>query len=354
MSTRKPLPLYDAPEPIMRQAGAWLARRDRGLTADEKNEFDAWLRANPCHAAAVLQLERTMSAFDRLRELAPREGAMPDRDTFTPARPSPRWFRPALVAAGMAAAFVVVFWSIRHAPAPATWRYATAPGGYERVTLVDGSSVELNASTILEVEYTAADRRARLSRGEAHFQVAKDSARPFVVRAGMVAVRAVGTGFNVRLEQAGVEVLVTEGRVQVEPPAPATGATSASASSPVPPVEIPLLTAGQRIRVATADRAEPAKIAAVSSEEIKHALAWQQRVAEFGNTPLRAVVAEFNRQNRQQIVIRDPGLEALRIGGNFRADQPEAFVRLLESSFGIVAERSGEIITLRKAPVESP
>ena len=83
-------------------------------------------------------------------------------------------------------------------------------------------------------------------------------------------------------------------------------------------------------------------------------LRWQTQVAEFSKTPLRAIVADFNRQNRQQIVIHEPELGALRIGGNFRLDQPDAFVRLLENGFGIRVERSGQIITLRKAQTESP
>ena len=351
MNARKPLPSYDAPEPIIRQAGAWLARKDRGFTANELDEFNRWVREDALHAAAVAQLERTMLAFDRLRVLAP-SGATPNSDAFAPTRARLRWFLAA--ATGIAAALAVVVWSGRLPSTPSTWEYATSAGGYQRATLLDGSTVELNTDTRIEIEFTARERRVRLASGEAHFQVAKDPARPFVVQAKSVSVSAVGTAFNVRLATAGVEVLVTEGKVRVAPPAPPGSVRSPQPTSPSPPSpDLPLLTAGHKVMVATAARTEPTKIAAVSPEEIQRALAWQPRVAEFNKTPLSAVVAEFNRQNRQQIVIQHPELQSLRIGGNFRTDQPEAFVRLLETSFGIAVERSGPTLTLRKAANES-
>ena len=65
--------------------------------------------------------------------------------------------------------------------------------GYESRALDDGTVVELNGGAEIEVQFTAAERRLRLVRGEAHFQVAKNPLRPFVVEAGGVAVRAVGT-----------------------------------------------------------------------------------------------------------------------------------------------------------------
>lgn len=334
----------------MRTAGEWLARRDRGFTTDEAAAFAAWVSADPLHAAAVAQLERTLSAFDGLREIAP-PGALdrahrPDPDAFAPPRKTRGWFVPLTAAAGIAAALALAFWRMESSSAPTTWHYTSAPAAYERAMLPDGSLIELNGDTVVDVEFTAERRSVRLTRGEAHFQVAKNPARPFVVRANNVAFRAVGTAFNVRLTPGNVEMLVTEGKVQVEPSLPAT-ATPDTPFATRP--DLPVLTAGHKIVVAAARPAVPT-VAWVSPEEIERALAWQPRVAEFKQTPLSEVVAEFNRQNRQHIVIADAELKTLRLGGNFRVDQPDAFVRLLETSFGIAAERAGEVVTLRKAP----
>jgi transmembrane sensor len=348
MSTPNSLPRYDAPEHVMRLAGAWLARKDRGFTSAECEEFENWIRANRIHAAAVAQLERTMSTFNRLRELAPREGAPPNCDALAPARSSRRWLPVAGV--GIAAAIAIVFWSGRFTFASDTWRYSTPVGGYDHATLVDGSTVHLNSDTVVEVDYTPTERQVRLRRGEAHFHVAKDASRPFVVQAKTISVSAVGTAFNVRLATTDIEVLVTHGTVRVAQPVISGPSRTAQAATPA---ELPLLTAGQKVIVSTVVQSEPTAIAAVSVEEIQRALAWQ-RVAEFNRTPLCEIVEEFNRQNQQQIVIRDRELDSLRIGGSFRTDQPEAFVRLLETSFGIAADRSGRLITLRKAAAESP
>ncbi len=343
MTPRQTFPRYDAPDAVMRLAGAWLARRDRGLTASETEEFEAWRGADPAHAAAVAQLERTMTAFDALRVLAPESAGRPDPDALAPRRANRRWFLPACAAAGMAAALALIFWTGRPA-APTPVSYATAPEHYERATLTDGSIIELNGDSRVEVEYSAAQRTVRLTRGEAHFQVAKNPARPFVVIANGVAFRAVGTAFRVRIDAAQVEMLVTEGKVQVEPPAAAEGSGPASAKE-----DMPLLTAGHRIVVSAGRRVPPA-ISVVTPDEMTAALAWQPQVAEFEKTPLGEVVAAFNRRNRLQLVIGDAELEGLRIGGNFRLDQPDAFVRLLEASFGVKAMRTEEVVTLRRAP----
>jgi transmembrane sensor len=84
----------------------------------------------------------------------------------------------------------------------------------ERLALPDGSRVELKDGSEVVVQYSASERRVKLTGGEAHFTVWKDKTRPFIVNAAGVEVRAVGTAFNVRLEAKSVEVLVTEGRVE--------------------------------------------------------------------------------------------------------------------------------------------
>jgi ferric-dicitrate binding protein FerR (iron transport regulator) len=60
-------------------------------------------------------------------------------------------------------------------------------------------------------------------------------------------------------------------------------------------------------------------------------------------------VAElFNRQNRLQLRIGDSATGALRITGLVWSDDPEGFVRLLESGFNVTAERSGDVVHLRQ------
>lgn len=339
-------------EAIEARAAAWLAQRDEGLTPSEAREFKRWQEEDPRHAAAVVRLQGVWSILGGARELRPEVPVLPDRDLLAPSRrPAPRMFWPALAAAAAFAIVVtsVALWSLPRnrmvaTPPVATQQYATPAGGYERVTLADGSMVELNASTELNVSYTPSERRVRLVRGEAHFTVAKNKHRPFWVEAGGMQVRAVGTAFNVRLGQAQVEVVVTEGRVRVDhvnSPAALVSPTSAT------PAE---LGAGDRAEILLSGRFA-ATVQRLSEENMRAALAWRYGPRlEFTNTPLSQVVDQFNRRNRVQLELGDAALGSEPVGGSFQAENVEAFVQLLTTERDIVAERpTAERIVLRKA-----
>jgi transmembrane sensor len=241
------------------------------------------------------------------------------------------------IAAAVALGLGVVIWQFaaqqETAPGAGTVRVIPSP---ERLTLADGSTVELNHGGKIETDFTVATRRVRLVRGEAHFTVTKNPARPFIVEAGGVAVRAVGTAFDVRHATGAVEVLVTEGKVQVERPVPPSASPVAlplAVAAPTP------LVAGERAVVDINAPTAPPVVAAVTPSEMAHALAWQGVRLEFAALPLAEVVTEFNLRNRQQLVVADAATGKLRVGGNFRADNVDGFVRLLEASFGVTALR---------------
>jgi transmembrane sensor len=166
-----------------------------------------------------------------------------------------------------------------------------------------------------------------------------------------VAVRAVGTAFNVRLRETAVEVLVTEGKVQVNNSLKGgslLGVDAAGAPS--------LLVQGEMAIIPASAVAEPqaatssaAVVALVAPVEVERALAWQERRLEFEARPLGEVVAEFNRYNRTKLIIADPRLGAQKFSGSFRAEGYEPFVRLLEQNFGVAAAREGDDIVLRRA-----
>lgn len=341
--TAMPTPHDDssAPTPLRAiddAAATWVSRRDRGLTPSEQDEFFHWLAADPRHGERLARHQRGWSQLAHLAQWRPEHGAEPNADLLAPpARPPQRsrkilrWLAPVTLAA--AASVALVFFVSRDSSAPAPTAVAAEPG-YRQQVLDDGTLVELNRGAQLTVAFTPAERRVQLTHGEALFTVAKNPARPFVVEAGGVTVRALGTAFNVRLGPAEVDVLVTEGRVQLDRPAQ-------------PLATPPLVVAGQRAVVPLADRAPVTT--AVSRAEIDRALAWQPKLLEFASTPLAEVAAEFNRHNRIQLVVADDALRALPIGTSFRSDNVDGFVRLLEASFGVRVERTDTTITLRRA-----
>lgn len=324
---------------------AWLAERDDGFTPARRCEFAQWLHADPRHAATVARLEQTLGLLGELpefrAELNHEFGRAAPVVPFPPvARPAPgrRQVR-ALLWAGLAATLLVGAWTGWRVLGPAhEVRYATATAGYERARLDDGSTLELNAATVARVRFTGAERHVKLESGEAHFEVAHDAARPFVVSAGGVFVRAVGTAFNVRFAPGAVVVTVVDGKVRV-----AQGADAASAAP-----SAPIVNAGERALVPL--QAPAPLITPVDSATLRQSLAWQGTLAEFSDAPLAEVVVRFNCRNHLQLILADADLGTRPIGGTFMLDEPEAFARLLARDGEIILERRGEAeLVLRRA-----
>lgn len=339
------------PEAVEATAAVWLSLRDRGLTEHETAEFVRWLQESPRHAEVFAELDAVWKTLDRAEALRP-AAAPRIAGAAAPVSAAVRVSRCRRLAWGALAtaaalALAWVGWE-RSALRPTA---ETAVGAFQKLDLPDGSVVQLNTDSAIKVRYTDAERRVELLRGEAHFDVAKNPARPFVVAADHVAVRAVGTAFNVRLRPEAVEVLVTEGRVRVDDAAGGGSLLAPAPDRPGPPV----LVEGEKVLVpvaaVTTASAAPVAVAIreVPEVEVRRALAWQERRLEFEDLPLAAVVAEFNRYNRTQLLLVDPALGSRRFSGTFRADAYEPFVRLLEENFGVRAEHGANGIELRAA-----
>ena len=315
-------------DPVAQAGAEWTLRHDRGLTAAEQDDFSQWLAADPRHRMAWAEHRWGWDELDRLAGLQTSVHAVPDPDLLAPKRLGRRlsWLMPASVAAMVLGALLLY----RSGP-------AAAPSGpapvrslafIEQRVLSDGSVIILNRGAIVTTHFTAGERRVQLERGEAHFKVAKDATRPFFVEVGGVTVRAVGTAFNVRLDPASVEVLVTEGKVGVQRGRPTVSLPEESLS----------LSMGECTVVSLTPSAPVPQVTVVPPAEIVARLAWQPLLLDFSNAPLTEIVAEFNRRNPVRLTFRDPSLHEVRLSATFRSDNVEGFVRLLKSNFGINVE----------------
>jgi transmembrane sensor len=195
--------------------------------------------------------------------------------------------------------------------------YSTHVGEFHRVSLSDGSTVALNTDTEVRVRYRNKTRHVELVRGEALFEVAKNPERPFDVEAGDTTVRAVGTAFSVRLHDEDrdeqVDVVVSEGRVAINPPSKQTYAAGSVAT-----------VRNGRVRATT-----------IEAEDITGKLAWTTGRLVFQGEKLSDVVDEINRYNPRKLLVADPDIAGLRIGGTFQATDPDGFARALDRTFGI-------------------
>lgn len=323
-------------------AADWLIAADRGWTEAERRDFERWLAADPLHAEAWAEAELMWARLDRADE-----AVVADRLPAPTRRMARRGF-PILAIAAAAAVMLAggLWWTGTGKPSERLGRVVHVQPRLQ--ALADGSTVELNADAEIQTEFAPGLRRVRLIRGEAHFDVMKDAARPFEVEADGVAIRALGTAFNVRLGQGRVGVLVTSGRVEVTAPA----GTGVAVVEPAPRTAT-MLEAQQQVIVPLGE-AVPLAVTTLTPADLGHSLAWRGLRLRFEDMPLAEVAAEFNRfspaRSRPHLVV-DASAAGVLVAGTFRADNVDVFLRFLERGFEVKVEpRSDGTILLRQGP----
>lgn len=209
----------------------------------------------------------------------------------------------------------------------------TRVGAMRRLQLEDGSVVTLNTDSAIAVHLRKDLRTVKLLRGEAFFQVARDTRRPFVVDSAGGSARVLGTAFNVRLDDATARVSVLEGRVAVSPPDGGTGA---------------VLAAGQSAWLAGA------AVHREAAHDPRAATAWRQRQLVFYNTPLSQVVDELARYRHGIVQLHGDNVRALPVSGAFSIADPDASLQLLLDSLQLDAVHLGWVtVVYRSAPAQT-
>jgi transmembrane sensor len=324
---------------IDEEAALWIWRLDSGtLAAAEQHSYEAWLRQDPRHKRAIEEFSGVWQALDGLDAAKRGEkiATFTDAGRQRYARGARRWW---LAAAAMLA--MVLAGAIWLQQGSEIQTLATAVGQQRNVTLADGSVVTLNTNTIVETDLSRRVRQIYLRKGEAHFQVAHDRSRPFLVHAGDAVVRAVGTEFEVRLRSdRHVEVLVNEGRVEVQ--AAASDSTDAPVSAgnahgrAMRVAALRALSAGQQLSTATSDYA----VIPVSPAQLSSELAWREGAIIFDGEPLSEAIAEVERYTDARIVVSDLRTAALPVGGRFRTDDVQGFLDGLQAALPVSIRRT--------------
>jgi transmembrane sensor len=322
------------------QAAQWLIRLEANRSPYTVRPWQRWLSADTRRRAVFVRLESSWRQANALRSLRPLDGRidLDILDTFpglqSHSAGRPWWSRlwsarhsltVALAAAAVASVATLGGWLVVTAPDRATHR--TERGGFERVVLPDGSTALLNTNTEMRLRFTRERREILFTRGEALFTVARDERRPFEVAVGNDTIRALGTSFDVRLrEPRELEVMVTQGTVAID-----------RALFPRS-----VLAAGDDVLVSAL---HPAQVLHTRKSAIERRLAWTHGQIWLDQATLAEAVAEFNRYNSRQLVIAEPRLAKLRVGGTFTTTDPTAFLAALERIFGIQArDRANQLI----------
>jgi transmembrane sensor len=318
------------------QAAHWFARLlEPGVSAQEQAAFERWHSASPENSSAYREMERLWTlSFEAAKN--PAILAAADR-VLRFDRPRPR-FRvrwPLQVAFAAAAVLVVAIGVSRWIVAPSDpvgTHYATTVGQQRTLHFKDGSSVVLDTDSEVVEHYSAHTRRVDLLHGQAQFQVKGDHAWPFVVHTQGGTVTAVGTRFQVRMQNDVAAVTLLEGKLEVVAP-PRDGASQTRS-----------LTAGQQV---TYDRS--GQMAAVHDADKALSEGWTMGKLIVHDWRLPELVAEMNRYSAMQLSIADPSLEEIRISGDFSTGDQPSLVQMLQQGWPIAAHRvSGQKVELMR------
>jgi len=225
--------------------------------------------------------------------------------------------------------------------------YRTAVGERLSVTLEDGSRVTLNTDSVLRSAFDTHERRVVLERGQAIFEVAKDTVHPFVVETAQRRFVAVGTAFDVRIDGDRVQVTMLEGTVRVERSGPGERAMPVRAAAPA---AVATITAGEQLTVLD-ERQDRIQLA-----EPDRVTSWRRGQVVFQDFRLADAVAEINRYSPVHIELAEGALGDLRISGAFATGRPTVFVEAMTTYFPIDAtnvDRDTVLLSPRKAAPET-
>ena len=289
------------------EAAQWFVRlQEPAVNAEEQRRFEIWLDEHPQHRDEYQMLQSLWSAADLLpaKRLHALCETPPARRTRHPL------LRYAVAASVLAVALGLGLFSGLNRPATYTAEYSTALGERRHVALPDGSVIDMNSRSRVQVRYEKDRRGIELTQGEAMFSVEHDSSRPFVVEAGSGKVTVTGTRFDVRRDSAQTRVVVEQGTVKVQ----GNGADFIS------------LTAGLGTRVDA-----QGKVAAAYTVNPAELTAWRSGKLVFNNASLSEVAEEVSRYREKPLLVGNAKVGNLRLTSVFKSDNTDALLKALPS-----------------------
>lgn len=342
---------------VSEEAGYWwVVLNEPACSQSEREAFAKWVGRSPDRVEAFLRVSMMSAALKssdihwldtpaeqliaEARQYSAQVTSLPQRTMSMESAVESFSLGGGWRLAGLTLAAVLVvllaIWIVPHSA-----RYSTAVGEQRSVVLEDGSIVTINTSSEIEVEFSRSRRLINLVQGEALFEVSHDVRRPFDVVVDEVIVRAVGTKFNIDRRDQRTTVSVVEGSVKVMKEALRPGTNSRGIDAPYT-----MLTASQRVVLTDEEVGMPEKV-----PDLAPLTAWTQRQLIFESQRLAEVVAEFNRYNRRQILVRSPGLNEREITGVFQANDSYPLLVFIEQIPGVQVEHtaSGDyVVTLQE------
>jgi transmembrane sensor len=309
-------------------AAQWIVRREKaGWTDEDQTEFENWLAATAGNRIAYLRLADVWNRAGRLKALD-----QPARRRFFVFRRNDSLKPLARVAALFILAAAIGAAGYAWLSRSSDTRYATGIGEREIITLADGSRIELNTQTVLRLSRDGGARRVTLDSGQAYFDIKHDPAHPFVVLTADHRITDIGTKFEVRASTRQVRVTLFEGSAQFESLSP----NAAKQNAILKPGDVAVATAASM------------RIVRQPTKKLMAEIGWRHGVIVFDHTTLADAAAEFNRYNRKKLVVTDPKVAKLTIGGTFQTTNTQQLTQLARDIFGLTIEDRGTDIVISR------
>lgn len=321
---------------------------DRGLSPTEERELVVWCNQNTKHHATLLEMASYWDDVSVLNELS---GLFPLEQTKKQGNHLVSIALAASVAlitlfstnALISNSFLPFIPSLNEQALTQTKTLSSPLGEQSNFTLSDGTHIQLNTNSIVEVAYNASSRQLTLVQGEARFDVAKDKSRPFTVTSGEKSFTALGTIFNVQKDDDhDMELMVTEGRVLITKANEAISVLkqALTQSSETPSSNITfgtIVTSGEK---AVIEHNSEAPVEKVSLDQVQRDLAWQQGMIIFDGESLSNALTEVSRYTSSRFEIINPKLANMKVSGYFKANDVDGLLASLQSNLNINSQKS--------------
>lgn len=327
-----------ADQTISEEAARWWSRRE-SAGAEARQAFAQWLAADPRHGVAYDAIAAAWDALGESGDEASDAGTdaalVRLLDTGRRADGRGRMVRRGLIGAGIAAAlaggFILTHMTVQ--PKPPV-EFSTGAGQTLHQVLADGTSLDLDANSIVRVAMGGKRRDVDLVRGRVLFDVSHDAHRPFVVSTGNGTVTVLGTMFTVEYRDGETAATLFRGHVR-----------AAKLSDPQASAD---LLPGDAVRIGGGD-----PVALSHHVDLTRALLWRQGRLVFENETLSRVVSRMNDYSGDRIVISDPAAARLHISGIFQAGRNGAFLDALKSYYGLAVTHRGHDVIITSARIRS-
>lgn len=290
------------------EAAQWFVRlQEPAIDVDARRQFETWLDEHPQHRIEFELLQGLWKAAD-LVPAARLKALCDDAPARSQRRPLVRY---AVAASVLAVALGLGLFSGLNRPSPYTAEFSTALGERRHVALPDGSVVDLDSRSRIQVRFEKNRRGIELIEGEAMFSVEHDTGRPFVVETGTGKVTVTGTRFDVRRDTAQTRVVVEQGTVKVQ------GRSAADE-------DFISLSAGLGTHVDA-----QGKVAAAYAVNPAELTAWRSGKLVFNNASLADVAEQVSRYRDKPLKVGSAAVGNLRLTSVFKSDNTDALLKAL-------------------------